>query len=114
MFVSRLFPAGRNLITTVARNGELSQNFRAMSNFPVTYDLTRLLNRLAIDNTRIQPKTVAARAVSRAKGAYANIIAKRFMNAARRNGLNIRQRAELRTDLFRPCEGPGGQMLLNV
>lgn len=50
----------------------------------------------------------------RAKGAYANIIAKRFMNAARRNGLNIRQRAELRTDLFRPCEGPGGQMLLNV
>lgn len=50
----------------------------------------------------------------RAKGAYANIIAKRFANAARRAGLNIRQRAPLRTDLFRPSEGPGGQMILNL
>lgn len=50
----------------------------------------------------------------RAKGAYANIVAKRFANAARRYGLNIHQRVPLRTDLFRPVEGPGGQMLLNV
>ena len=50
----------------------------------------------------------------RAKGAYANIIAKRFANAARRAGLNIRQRAPLRTDLFRPIESPGGQLNLNL
>ena len=50
----------------------------------------------------------------RAKGAYANIIAKRFANAARRAGLNMRQRAPLRTDLFRPVEGPGGQLNLNL
>ena len=49
----------------------------------------------------------------RAKGAYANIIAKRFANAARRAGLNMRQRTQLRTDLFRPVEGPGGQLNLN-
>ena len=49
----------------------------------------------------------------RAKGAYANIVAKRFANAARRNGLNIHQRAPLRTDLFRPVESPGGQLNLN-
>ncbi len=50
----------------------------------------------------------------RAKGAYANIVAKRFSNAAKRYGLNIRQRAPLRTDLFRPVESPGGQLNLNL
>ena len=50
----------------------------------------------------------------RAKGVYANIIAKRFANAARRSGLNIRQREPLRTDLFRPVESPGGQLNLNL
>lgn len=50
----------------------------------------------------------------KAKGVYARLIAQRFANAARRNGLNIRQRVPLRFDLFRPKEEPGGQMLLNV
>ena len=50
----------------------------------------------------------------RAKGAYANIVAKRFANAARRSGLNIHQREPLRTDLFRPVESPGGQLNLNL
>ena len=49
----------------------------------------------------------------RGRGPYAELIAKRFRRAARANGLDG-ERPPLRTDLFRPREGPGGQLLLDV
>jgi len=50
----------------------------------------------------------------RGKGIHAQLIGKRFVAAAKRNGLNQTERQPLRTDLFRPLEGPGGQLLMNV
>ena len=49
----------------------------------------------------------------RGRGPYAELIAKRFRRAARNLGLDG-ERPELRTNLFRPQEGPGGQFLLDV
>ncbi len=47
----------------------------------------------------------------RGTGPFAELIAQRFRNAARRNGLNER-RLTMRTDLFRPPVGADGQMSL--
>lgn len=47
------------------------------------------------------------------RGPYAEMIATRFKKAVERAGLAT-ERRPLRTDLFRPREGPGGQFLLNV
>lgn len=49
----------------------------------------------------------------RGRGPYADLIAKRFMRARRDNKLEA-DRPPLRTDLFQPSEGPGGQMLLQI
>lgn len=49
----------------------------------------------------------------RGRGPYAQLIARRFRRAAARLGLDG-ERPALRTDLFRPVEAPGGQLLLDV
>lgn len=49
----------------------------------------------------------------RGRGAMATLISQRFHKAAARYGLN-RPRPDLRTDLFRPLEAPGGQFLLDL
>ncbi|WP_300395687.1 PA0069 family radical SAM protein [Henriciella sp.] len=49
----------------------------------------------------------------RGRGPHARLIAQRFQKAARRLRLD-QPRPRLRTDLFRPPEGPGGQMQLDV
>lgn len=49
----------------------------------------------------------------RGRGPYAELIANRFRRAASRLCLDG-ERPPLRADLFRPREGPGGQLLLNV
>ncbi|NBC21011.1 MAG: PA0069 family radical SAM protein [Alphaproteobacteria bacterium] len=49
----------------------------------------------------------------RGRGPHAELIAQRFRRAARAHGLDG-ERPPLRTDLFRPLEGPGGQFLLDV
>ena len=49
----------------------------------------------------------------RGRGPVAELIAKRFVAAVRRHGLTG-NRQRLRTDLFRPVEGPNGQMLLEI
>ena len=49
----------------------------------------------------------------RGRGPMADLISQRFHKAAARLGLN-RQRTQLRTDLFRPCETPDGQFLLGL
>ncbi len=49
----------------------------------------------------------------RGRGPYSELIAKRFRRAARAHGLDG-ERPPLRTDLFRPREAPGGQLLLDV
>lgn len=49
----------------------------------------------------------------RGRGAMAALISQRFHKAAARHGLN-RPRPDLRTDLFRPLEAPGGQFLLDL
>lgn len=49
----------------------------------------------------------------RGRGAYAELIAHRFQRAAAAHGLD-RPRPPMRTDLFRPAEGPDGQMRLDL
>ncbi len=49
----------------------------------------------------------------RGRGPYAALIAQRFRKAAARHGLDG-ERPPLRTDLFRPRQAPGGQLLLDV
>ena len=49
----------------------------------------------------------------RGRGPYADLIAKRFTRATRQLGLDG-ERPPLRTDLFRPRETPGGQLLLDM
>ena len=49
----------------------------------------------------------------RGRGPVAELIGKRFVAAVRRHGLTG-NRQRLRTDLFRPVEGPNGQMLLEI
>lgn len=49
----------------------------------------------------------------RGHGALADLISQRFHKAAARSGLSG-PRLSLRTDLFRPSQGAGGQMLLDV
>ncbi|WP_084417917.1 PA0069 family radical SAM protein [Henriciella litoralis] len=49
----------------------------------------------------------------RGRGPHATLISRRFRNATRRLGLD-EPRPRLRTDLFRPPEGPDGQMRLDI
>ena len=49
----------------------------------------------------------------RGRGAYADLVARRFSRKAAELGLDA-PRPDLRTDLFRPREAPGGQLLLDV
>ncbi len=49
----------------------------------------------------------------RGRGAYADLLARRFARKASELGLDT-PRPDLRTDLFRPREAPGGQLLLDV
>jgi len=49
----------------------------------------------------------------RGRGPIAELIAKRFMRKVKELGLDT-ERPPLRTDLFRPLEDPGGQLLLGV